>query len=639
MLRKRPPRNLPRRTSQLVIAFGASVVLLTLPGCGSGGSSTSPGPESNLVSLQVVPGQSSVAKGKTQQFRATGSYSDGSSRDLTSSAQWQSANPGVASVNSAGLATGLEVGTGTITAGVESIHGTANLTVTAAILTSIAISPAQASIPAGKTQQFTATGTFSDGSLQDITANASWSSSVPDVAVISPSGLATAKKLGSATITAALNGIQSSSALTVTTALLVTIEVSPNPVSIPIGETQQFAAAGTYSDGSSQDITAMASWSSSAPDVAAIDSFGLATAKKLGTATITAALSGIRGNSAVTVTQAVLVSIDVTPNPASIPAGKTQQFTATGRYSDGTSKDITAKAEWSSSAPDVADIDSSGLATAKKPGDATINARFSGVNGTSALTVTPAVLVSLAVSPKKVAILFGKTLQFTATGTYSDGSKQDLTSKAHWSSSAPEVASVNASGLAVSKKVGTTDITAKLTGLHSSGALKVLPVLQVNYFDNANLGLKQDATVRIIHPGSPHGNLCAMIYVFDQDQQISECCGCRGTPNSLRTLSVQNDLTSNPLTGNPSTAGTIQIVAANAKGNPTCDASGFTPNGAFRSWATHLQVPSAGSVAVTEGEFQDTLLTPDQQDQLQNSCASIKKLGSGHGICSCGKGD
>jgi hypothetical protein len=622
-----------------VIALGASVVLLALPGCGGGGSSTDPGPESKLVSLQVVPGQSSVAKGTTQQFQATGSYSNGSSRDLTSFAHWQSANPKVASITSAGLATGLGVGTGTITASMGSTNGSASLTVTAATLTAIAVSPAQASIPAGRTQPFTATGTFSDGSLQDITANVSWASSAPEVAVISPSGLATAKKLGSATITAALNGLKDTSALTVTAALLVTIEVSPNPVSIPIGETQQFAAMGTYSDGSELDITTVVSWTSSAPDVADVNSSGLATADQLGNATIIAALSGISGNSVVTVTQAALVSIEVSPNPASIPAGKTQQFTATGRYSDGSSKDITAKANWSSSAPDIAKINSSGLATAKKTGDATIIARWRGVSGNSNLTVTPAVLVSLVVSPQNVAILFGKTLQFTATGTYSDGNKQDVTSKAHWNSSAPEVANVDASGLAASKSVGTTNIIGKLSGLHSSGTLKVLPVLQVNYFANAHSGLKQDATVRLTHPGSPHGDLCAMIYVFDQDQQISECCGCRGTANSLRTLSVQHDLTSNPLTGDPSTTGTIQIVAATAKGNPSCDAADFTPNGAFRAWATHLQVPSAGSVAITEGEFQDTLLTPDQQQNLQSSCASIKKLGSGHGICSCGKGD
>src|ERR1700674_3787034 len=82
-------------------------------------------------------------------------------------------------------------------------------------------------------------------------------------------------------------------------------------------------------------------------------------------------------------------------------------------------------------------------------------------------------------------------------------------------------------------------------------------VFKVNYFSN-NAGTAPDATVRIDNPGLTYGNLCAMVYVFDADQQMTECCGCVETHNGLRTLSVRHDLTSNPLTGVISSTGVIK---------------------------------------------------------------------------------
>ncbi len=70
----------------------------------------------------------------------------------------------------------------------------------------------------------------------------------------------------------------------------------------------------------------------------------------------------------------------------------------------------------------------------------------------------------------------------------------------------------------------------------------------VDYFANNTTAGAPDGTVRINNPGTTNGNLCAMIYVFDNDQEMNECCGCITTPDGLRTLSVKNNLTNNPLT-------------------------------------------------------------------------------------------
>ncbi len=144
----------------------------------------------HLVSIAVTPSNPSIAKGLTQQFTATGTFSDSSTQDLTNSVTWVSATTSVATINAAGLATAVNVGTSTISATENSVSGSTTLTVTAAVLESIAVTPANPSIAKGLTQQFTATGTFSDNSTQNLTSTATWASATPSVATINATGLA-----------------------------------------------------------------------------------------------------------------------------------------------------------------------------------------------------------------------------------------------------------------------------------------------------------------------------------------------------------------------------------------------------------------------------------------------------------------
>jgi hypothetical protein len=172
----------------------------------------------------------------------------------------------------------------------------------------------------------------------------------------------------------------------------------------------------------------------------------------------------------------------------------------------------------------------------------------------------------------------------------------------------------------------------------SAGTAMAQDVYKLNYFSN-NAAPAPDATVRIDNPGLTYGNLCAMIYVFDADQQLSECCGCVETHNGLRTLSVRRDLTSNPLTGIVSTNGVIKIVSA-AVNNSPCDAStNVKPTPNLRAWGTHIQNPVGAAYPITETEFSDSTLGATELANLQAQCAFIGILGSGHGICSCGTGD
>ena len=259
------------------------------------------------------------------------------------------------------------------------------------VLSSLAVTPINPSISVGSPQQFTAMGTYSDGSQQNLTNFVNWTSSVPSVATINSTGQATGVSPGTTTIQAASGSINGSTTLTVISGpALSSITVTPVNPSITVGNQQQFTATGNYSDGSHQNLTNSVTWTSSTPSVATINSGGLATGVSVGNTTIQAALGSINGSTTLTVTPSgTLQSIAVTPVNPSITVGAPQQFTATGAYSDGSHQDLTNSVAWTSSILSVATINSAGLATGVGPGNTTIQATLGAINGSTVLTVTP----------------------------------------------------------------------------------------------------------------------------------------------------------------------------------------------------------------------------------------------------------
>jgi Bacterial Ig-like domain (group 2) len=339
-------------------------------------------------------------------------------------------------------------------------------------LVSIAVTPANASIAAGNTQQFTATGTYNNGSTANLTASVTWASSNAAAATISTAGLGNGVAIGSTTITATSGAISGSTGLTVTAPVLVSIAVTPANSSIAPGANQQFAATGTYSDSSTRNLTGTVTWTSSNTAAATISSSGLGTGVATGSTTINATSGTISGSTTLTVIP-VLVSIAVTPANASIPAGGVQQFTATGTYSDNSTKNVTNSVTWSSTNTAAATITSSGLGTGVAPGSATITATSGAISGSTGLTVTAVTLVSIAVTPVSPSIAKGATQQFTATGTYSDRSTENLTSSVTWTSGTTSVATISSSGLATGTGGGSTSIGAALGGISNSTTLTV----------------------------------------------------------------------------------------------------------------------------------------------------------------------
>jgi len=255
-------------------------------------------------------------------------------------------------------------------------------------LQSITVTPANTSLPTGETEQFTATGTLSNNTTENLTNQVTWTSSDTTWATISATGLATAVSPGPVTISAAFDGVTGSTGLTVVRpATLQSIAVTPVNTSLPTGETEQFTAIGTLSNNTTENLTNQVTWASSDTTWATISTTGLATAVSPGPVTISATFDGITGSTGLTVTAVVLQSITVTPANTSLPTGQTEQFTAIGTLSNNTTENLTSQVTWASSDTTWATINTTGLATAVSPGPVTISASFDGITGSTGLTV------------------------------------------------------------------------------------------------------------------------------------------------------------------------------------------------------------------------------------------------------------
>jgi hypothetical protein len=170
------------------------------------------------------------------------------------------------------------------------------------------------------------------------------------------------------------------------------VSISPDGHTIKLGSTQQFSATGTFQDenGVTGDVTAQTTWTSSHPEIATIDANGLATALAYGTTTIKGTCQCYNSKATLTVgTQDVsLSSITISPLDKRLISGNAQQFTATGKYSNDATSDISSAVTWKSSDTGVATIDSSGVAIAMSAGTTTITASSGGISGTTTLTVS-----------------------------------------------------------------------------------------------------------------------------------------------------------------------------------------------------------------------------------------------------------
>jgi uncharacterized protein YjdB len=447
-----------------------------------------------LNSLSVSPPTASLPAGLTQLFKASGLYSDGRTRTLTSGITWSSSDTAIASIAADGTALTVSPGVVTITAlhPATGIRATATLTVTSETLVSVAVSPASRSVGIGATVSYVATAKFSAGTSVALKGSVvAWSSTR---ATISAAGkiVTTAADEGLSTITArhVPTGRDSAGAqLFVSSSPLTSITVTPLAPRMPKGTIQRFTATGVLANGMTSDLTASAVWTTSKATVATLTATGSpavidVTAVGVGTAAIRAKFGTITGSSTVTVPAAVLTSLAITPPNPRVLLGTSPKLVAMGTYDDLTTVNRTEFVTWSSSATSIVKVStaagSRGTLTPVKVGTATITARDAAtlVTTTTLVTVTNVTLVGLSITPATPDAPLGTTVAFHATGNYSDATTQDLTTSVTWSSASANANVSNASptqGVATANAVGSTTITAQLGALSAAATLNVTP--------------------------------------------------------------------------------------------------------------------------------------------------------------------
>jgi peptidoglycan/xylan/chitin deacetylase (PgdA/CDA1 family) len=329
---------------------GAVHITASASGISSGPASlTVLPPPPVLTSISVTPLNPSIFTGGTQQFTAAGFDQNGAQMSGIAFS-WGSANQSVATVNSAGLASGVAVGASQISASAQGVSSNAvSLIVNRppSVLTSIQASPLTASIQAGSAQEFDVVGYDQYGAAM-MGIVFTWSSSNPNVASVNGvnaegknEGVATGLVAGSTSITASANGVNTTVVLTVTAPpppppppVVTTINVLPGNSSTNPGGTQQFSALATDQHGLGMSGVVF-TWTSGDPGVAVIDSNGLATGIGPGTTQISASAQGVSSN-AVTLTDIIpytglpLTISKLSPPMALVGSGDLIPLTITG---------------------------------------------------------------------------------------------------------------------------------------------------------------------------------------------------------------------------------------------------------------------------------------------------------------------
>ncbi len=357
-----------------------------------------------ITSIQIIS-IPSLVNGTSTQFTAVAVFSDGTTLDITNLGDWSTSDANKASVGNGsenkGLVNGVATGSVSISVSYGGVSASRPISIVAANLVSISIG-GNATVGIGTNKDYVAIGTFSNGATQDITQSVTWSSSNTAVASVNDNtginkGQATALTAGSTTITATLGSISGSATLTVSPATLVSLTINTGGNNTLVqGTTKPLTVIGTYSDGTTADLTNSVAWTSSNNNTASVSNAagteGLVYGLNSGTVSITASIAGISTSVNLNVEALTLSSITIT-GPSSLEVSATGSYTAIGTYNNGVTQNITHSVVWNSSNPNKALISNAdldrGVAYGQSTGNTSITASLGGVtSNTIALNVT-----------------------------------------------------------------------------------------------------------------------------------------------------------------------------------------------------------------------------------------------------------
>ncbi|WP_339285148.1 Ig-like domain-containing protein [Paenibacillus sp. FSL R5-0486] len=326
-------------------------------------------------------------------------------------------------------------------------------------LSKIVVSKNEMSLEVGDSGSVTVTGVYSDNTSANVTISTTWSSEDTSIATVY-NGAITAKKEGKATITATYQG-QSQTVQVKVTKKVKALSKNVQSLDLRTGDTKEVILTATYSDNeTNNEAASTAEWSTSDEKVATVVN-GKVTGQSAGTAVITAKV----GSQSVTVDVNVEVvkRVDVDKQQVNLLLNKSESVKVTATYPDGTTKDVTDLAEWTSSNEKVADV-LKGEITGYSAGSAKITAKY----GTKSVSVDVDVDLTSKLSVEKQSIFFRldgdkNTANIVLTASYPTSSDVNVTDQATWTSSNEKVATVF-KGQITAISAGSTTIKATYSG-------------------------------------------------------------------------------------------------------------------------------------------------------------------------------
>lgn len=334
-------------------------------------------------SVTVTPSRDTIGVGAERQLTAV--LRDAAGNALTGRAlSWGSSNLAVASVSSTGLVVGVAPGSVTITGTSEGRVGSATVVVLARIASSVILTPGSGTLVVGSTQALTTQITDADGNL--LTGRpVTYASDAPLVATVSSTGVITALAAGTVRVTASSEGKTGTATFTIIPIPVARVDLSPSPVSMLPGGTQQLTAVARSASGAiltGRTVT----WISGAPSVVTVNANGLVSAVGNGTAFVLALIDDVTATVLVNVGPPSISTITISPTDPSVIVGSGLQLTATLRDASGNA--LSGRiVTWSSADESIAFVSSTGQVIGIKSGTVRITATSEGVSASTIVTV------------------------------------------------------------------------------------------------------------------------------------------------------------------------------------------------------------------------------------------------------------
>lgn len=489
-----------------------------------------------LESIRVEPLDPEIAEGGGVTLRAFAVFGDATELDVTSTATWTAAPAGVLALAASGgamRATGLAAGSAVVTATYQGEVAAVTVTVRAAVLQSISVTPVSPATVVGGTVQFVATGTYDDGRVADVTALATWGSTPAGVASVSNDagtrGRLTGLSVGAASVTATIGTVTSPPVTAQITNLTVAaLRLDPAVVKVAPAYSIPLRLIGVDASGAEADLTGVATWTTNASALATV-SGGVVTGVAVGTTFVTATRGALSATAEVKVEAAYPVRLLIdAAGEETAGVGAEGQLRAIALYSDRQARDVTRFAAWTSDDTAVVTVTDGpveeGVVHCVAAGTAHVSASFSGLAATVTFTVTPRRALWINVSTPLSPLPVGVTYPFTAEAVYDDWTSEDVTGVATWSGNG--IVTVAPGGVATTVSAGGGLVTATHAGVSGSSFLAVTSEapaqLIVNMGSAITEGESATWSAKLQYPSTVEHDVTGVTTLSSSDPTVAE---------------------------------------------------------------------------------------------------------------------